>query len=275
MRDVASASNLGASVLSDILDGRFDSPREAAARLAMTGFDTSGLFAVLTVEGERMFASPTYSSHIGRLMKDVFPMGVWVTFENSFAMLLPLERQQVEGFPYYETLEHLTLDSPQLAAVLAKNSLHAYVSEPFENILNASAALEQCRRLPGATHDNSLVTLHWHHRMAALAAATAVASKHGMRLICDQRVLAAHDYDKSHDTEYIKSIRAQLNHPGDTAAAAAELCVHRNTLLYRLRKAHELFGISVESSDEMLGVMFTITVIDDMPDTLEELQPAG
>ena len=135
MTDVATSSNQGASVLSDILDGRFTQTKDATGRLADAGVDTSGAYAMLTVEGERLFASPTYSSHVGRLMKDVFPHGIWVTHRNTFCMLLPMPHIDGPAFPYYEKLEELTLDNPPLAALLVNNSLRAYVSEPFENIL--------------------------------------------------------------------------------------------------------------------------------------------
>ena len=54
MTDVATNSNQGASVLSDILDGRFTQTKDATGRLADAGVDTSGAYAMLTVEGERL-----------------------------------------------------------------------------------------------------------------------------------------------------------------------------------------------------------------------------
>lgn len=267
MRDVATSSNLGASVLADVLDGRFTSGGEATARLAAAGFPTNGAFAMLTVEGERLFASPTYSSHIGRLVKDVFPLGIWVTYRNAFAMLLPVGPDVTAGpaFPYYERLESMMLDNPRLAAVLVNNSLRAYVSEPFLDVLQSAAALEECRALAEVAGDESIVALHWHHRLSAFVAELGVGSREGLRLSCDQRVLAALAHDRAHGTEYVATLEAFLNHPGDAVAASEELHVHRNTFFYRLRKVRELFGIPMETGEDLLNALFTITVVRHAP----------
>ena len=270
MADVATRSNQGASVLSDILDGRFVKSLDAAGRLSDAGIDTSGAFAMVTVEGERLFASPTYSSHVGGLMKDVFPQGVWVTHRNTFAMLLPLPRKGSEAFPYYERLEEMMLDNPPLAALLVNNSLRAYVSEPFENVLLCSVGFEECCLLATAVEDDSIVTLHWHHRLRSMAYALADTSRRGTRLMCDQRILAAYDYDCKKGTEYIATIRAFLEHPGDATAASEELYVHRNTFFYRLRKARELFSIPLETGEDMFMARFTIEMVLSMPQLLDQ-----
>lgn len=273
MRDVATSSNQGASVLSDILDGRFGSTKDATARLAMAGFDVSGAFAMLTVEGERLFASPTYSSHIGRLMKDVFPRGIWVTYRNSFAMILPVEQEKAspkgQSFPYYEALESMTLDNPPLAAVLVNNSLRAFVSEPFLGVLDASAALDECRALAEVAPTDTIVALHWHHRLSAFMSALGAGSRKAIRLACDQRILAARAHDLAHGTEYVATLWAFLNHPGDAVGASEELHVHRNTFFYRLRKARELFSIPLDTGEDMQNALFTITVIRSLPQMLD------
>ena len=274
MRDVATSSNLGASVLADILDGRFSSSKEATMRLASAGFDVSGAFAMVTVEGERLFASPTYSSHIGRLVKDVFPRGIWVTHRNAFAMLLPVRclpaASKGRGFPYYERLEAMTLDNPPLAAVLVNNSLRAFVSEPFLDVLDAAAALEECRSLAEVAPTDTIVALHWHHRLSAFLAELGAGSRKGIMLACDQRILAARAHDLAHGTEYVATLWAFLNHPGDAVGASEELHVHRNTFFYRLRKVRELFSIPLDTGEDMLNALFTITVIRYLPQLLED-----
>lgn len=274
MRDVATSSNQGASVLSDILDGRFSSTKEATARLASAGFDVSGGFAMVTVEGERLFASPTYSSHIGRLVKDVFPRGIWVTYHNAFAMLLPVERHELgakgQAFPFYERLETMTLDNPPLAAVLVNNSLRAFVSEPFLDVLDAAAALDECRALAEVAPEDTIVALHWHHRLSAFVAGLGPGARKAIRLACDQRILAARDHDRAHGTEYVDTLWAFLNHPGDAVGASEDLHVHRNTFFYRLRKARELFDIPLDTGEDMLNALFTITVIRHLPQLLED-----
>ncbi|GAA3826411.1 PucR family transcriptional regulator [Streptomyces phyllanthi] len=55
--------------------------------------------------------------------------------------------------------------------------------------------------------------------------------------------LRAHDAE--HATEYAVTLLAYLRHFGDVVAASGELHIHQNTLRLRLRRAEQLFGVSL------------------------------
>lgn len=64
--------------------------------------------------------------------------------------------------------------------------------------------------------------------------------------------MAAHDAE--HQTAYTASVTAWLDAVGDVTAAARELEIHPNTLRYRLRRAGELFDISLDRPEDRLSV---------------------
>ncbi|GCD96941.1 PucR family transcriptional regulator [Embleya hyalina] len=53
------------------------------------------------------------------------------------------------------------------------------------------------------------------------------------------------DHDRAHGSHYGATVSAYLEVFGDTARAARRLHITRNTLRYRLRRAHELFGVDL------------------------------
>ncbi|MBP0460744.1 PucR family transcriptional regulator, partial [Streptomyces montanisoli] len=59
-------------------------------------------------------------------------------------------------------------------------------------------------------------------------------------------------HDRAHGSAYGESAAAYLHAFGDTAAAAARLNIHPNTLRYRLRRARELFGVDLTNADGRL-----------------------
>lgn len=59
-------------------------------------------------------------------------------------------------------------------------------------------------------------------------------------------------HDRTHGSEYGETVAAYLRALGDTAAAAARLNIHPNTLRYRLRRARELFGVDLADADGRL-----------------------
>ena len=60
------------------------------------------------------------------------------------------------------------------------------------------------------------------------------------------------DYDKRHDGELIHTLEAFFIHNGNLARTAEMLCVHRNTLGYRLGRVSEITGMNLDDSDTRL-----------------------
>jgi hypothetical protein len=67
-------------------------------------------------------------------------------------------------------------------------------------------------------------------------------------------------YDCDHGTAYAASVTGWLDSVGDVSAAARRLEVHPNTLRYRLRRAGELFHISLDDPDDRLAVWLQLRV---------------
>jgi len=64
---------------------------------------------------------------------------------------------------------------------------------------------------------------------------------------------AMREHDRARRTDYAASVLAWLEATGNVGEAARRLSVHPNTLKYRLRRAHELFGIDLEQPDVRLS----------------------
>lgn len=76
------------------------------------------------------------------------------------------------------------------------------------------------------------------------------------------RARAAIDLDARSGTEYALTLRTYLDCGRDSARAAALLSVHQNTLRYRLRRVHELFGIDLDNADDTLMLWLSLRVGD-------------
>ena len=70
------------------------------------------------------------------------------------------------------------------------------------------------------------------------------------------------DLDARSGTEYAATLRTYLDCGRDSARTAALLSVHQNTLRYRLRRVHELFGIDLDNADDTLTLWLSLRVVD-------------
>ncbi|NGO12604.1 PucR family transcriptional regulator [Streptomyces sp. HC44] len=73
--------------------------------------------------------------------------------------------------------------------------------------------------------------------------------------------LRAHDTE--HATEYCATLLTYLRHFGDVAAASADLHIHQNTLRLRLRRAEQLFGVSLADPTRRLLLTLELAALDE------------
>lgn len=68
----------------------------------------------------------------------------------------------------------------------------------------------------------------------------------------DPRLRALFDYDRKHSASLRDSVETYLREHGDVRAAAVALCVHPNTLRYRLRRVEDILGMNLDDPADRL-----------------------
>lgn len=69
-------------------------------------------------------------------------------------------------------------------------------------------------------------------------------------------------YDEENSTEFLPTLKSYVFNLKNTKKTANELHIHRNTLLYRINKIEELFGITLDSAEDFLYMMTIFYMID-------------
>jgi hypothetical protein len=70
------------------------------------------------------------------------------------------------------------------------------------------------------------------------------------------------DYDKEHNTTFSESLRVWLDASRNAKTAADALHLHRNTLIYHLKRASQIADIDLEDAPTLLYVEMTYRMID-------------
>ena len=82
-----------------------------------------------------------------------------------------------------------------------------------------------------------------------------------LRIFCVHEAILLYEYDKANDSEFFKSMYTYLKHNRSLASAASELKIHRNTLLYRIRRAAEISGIDPSGTDIVLPILLSYEIL--------------
>lgn len=79
---------------------------------------------------------------------------------------------------------------------------------------------------------------------------------------CNPALLTLMDFDKKNGTSYVQTLfvfSGNMNNHMDTANT---LHIHRNTLIYRLKKIEEIMGISLNDSYIILHILMSFRILE-------------
>jgi PucR family transcriptional regulator, purine catabolism regulatory protein len=79
-----------------------------------------------------------------------------------------------------------------------------------------------------------------------------------LRALVEQVLGAVIDYDAAHAGDLVTSVRVWLEHDRQTDRAASALCIHPNTLLYRVRRFEQISGRSLTSTESLAEIWLAL-----------------
>lgn len=156
--------------------------------------------------------------------------------------------------PQYQSARTVTAWARQLVDQLESKralALRAAIACPVPDLSGVPGARVEVDRVLDSGPDRRVTTLA-ESRTAVLLGE--ILDLVGARPeLHDPRLRALLDYDRKHSANLRESVEAYLRAHGDVRAAATTLCVHPNTLRYRIRRVEDIVGIDLsDPSDRML-----------------------
>ncbi|MDF2501903.1 MAG: transcriptional regulator, PucR family [Anaerosporomusa subterranea] len=83
-----------------------------------------------------------------------------------------------------------------------------------------------------------------------------------LREIYDDTLGRLLDYDVTHNTDYLNTLKCYLENDASIQAVAKLTFVHRNTINYKLNKIKEITGYDISSVEERLKIMLAFKIKD-------------
>lgn len=75
-------------------------------------------------------------------------------------------------------------------------------------------------------------------------------------------VIAVSEYDKTHGTNFLETLRLYLTYIDNPGKIAEELYIHKNTVFYRINKLKEKFKLQLDNGDECFKMHMTIKLME-------------
>lgn len=149
----------------------------------------------------------------------------------------------------------------QLPVILRGSEIHLGISYPFQNLFHLPQYLEQAQiALESAFHKNI--------RLCMCADCVVPYTRNLIRKT--QTINLEHPvtkqirrYDQAHGTEYYKTLQTYIMEERSVMRTAEALHIHKNTLLYRIRRIQEQFPIDLDNREERFKLILNYLIYSD------------
>ena len=227
--------------------------RPARRVLERLGFDPDGGYQVLCVEHPAHVAQRTVCAIVEDVMAGAGEASVVGRHEGRILCLLPAGATELaEGICEAAKLRN------HRGVVVGRSRLHNDLSELRAALREAILAVG----ISGAGDVRDISALGLPGVLAGLDGSV------GTEAFVAEVLGPLLDYDRSERASLVESLRSYLRHGCRPGPAAAELCVHRHTLTYRLERVTELTGRDPRDGAQLLTFALALELHDRTTSTL-------
>jgi len=96
--------------------------------------------------------------------------------------------------------------------------------------------------------------LHIYEDYAIYHIAKACLQTGSLRVFCQPKLYVLMEYDQEHNTSFTNSLHAYLKHSRNITETAKALHLHRNSMIYHLKRIEEIMGFSLTDSNTLLHI---------------------
>ncbi len=207
------------------------------------------LYALCASQDKRNPAKASLN-YLKDIITEIIPDSISVVYKKDIVVLIGNDSPYT---PFSEPLRK------QVDDFLAINSMYAGLSRSFTDMGNLKKHYQFARTASwfGEIYDQSYrAYLYDEYYLFDLFASLELNRE--LQDFCSDAVLEMMQYDKEANTDYLESARCYLENDKNLNKCAQKMCMHRNSMDYRIKKIEELFH--VDFSDENFCFSFYLSV---------------
>ena len=249
------SGELGSYFLHNLISDRHPSEAVTRRRLKALNFHPKPVLYLVCLHAEGSGLERDQVERLAGQLRPVLHHALYTSYHRQFVALLSRD----EDDPLSERSE------PKLQEVATLNSLSVGVSNAFTSITETRSAYEQARSAirygtltSNALNDNGL----YHYADIAYLRMLEFANRRtNLMNFCHPALLRLQAHDEEHKGELMDTLFFYLQFAGSTTRAAKLLCLHKNTMLYRMGRIRELLGVDLSSGEVVFALQVSFRVL--------------
>jgi sugar diacid utilization regulator len=154
-------------------------------------------------------------------------------------------------------------DAVRLRDFLKEYHLHAGLSRAFTHLIDLPDHYRQSlEALDLGTHIDSDVTIYPYDDYAIYHIAKVCAETTDLKKFCHPKLEYLMAYDAEHKTSFTDSLYMYLKHSRNITNTAKALHLHRNSMIYHLKRIEEILNFSLSDNDMLLHIELSFRLLE-------------
>ena len=224
----------------DILDGKITSDQQYNARANYLKTEFSRNLYCLVIEITRS-SSTLNTMHIRKLFENKFHNSKTLLYHNDIIILIQLpEKDKITACEIQE-----------ISSICKENELYGGMSNSFRNILHLPEYYSQARcAVSLGTERSDLPSLFLYKDYYIQHIHNIFCQNESLHSFCHPALKILQDYDRENTSHLALSLYTYLVCERNITAAAEAMFIHRNTLIYRLKKINSIISFDYDDYRE-------------------------
>lgn len=239
--------------LADLLKNPKHNITDMKKRLELLGYHLKDSFYIIAIPPAAHSTSDFQLDVILEHLKHIFPGSIYVIYEDTIVFLI--SKAMYHGFSEYE-LE-------QLQQYLTANHLIAGISNFFQQLEDTSRFYHQAIDAVhlGLKLKTTDCICYYSDYYVYKMLETYEKEDNEIRFLIHPGLMRLYYYDQEKGTEFMQTLQEYLIHPGQTSVVAANLHIHKNTLLYRLGKIKEITDCELAVGEDYMNMNLSLMIM--------------
>ena len=239
--------------LADLLKNPNQDVTHIKERLKVLGYNLKETFYIIAIPPVSHSFSDLKLEVILEHLKDIFSGSIYVIYEDTIVFLI--SRAMNQNLSEYEL--------SQLSKYLVVNDLKAGISNFFQNLEDASRFFHQAIdsvHLGMKLKDSSPIYYYSDYYLYQMLEIYEKEDSQ-IRFLIHPGLMKLYLYDQKRNTDFMITLREYLSQPGQPAKIAKNLHIHKNTLLYRMKKIKEITDCDFIEGEDFMNFNLSIRIM--------------
>ena len=239
--------------LLDIIDGKIQSKEEMDGYFQKLELKRHQKYQLGLISFEESMVRTDYHFAMMDYLEIILPESKCVMMDSYIVAIFPL----TEG--------HFLSDSLQakLSGFLKTHECFCVLSPEFQSLEKLPQIVSQVKAiLPFINHKNNEQNMYYYYEYQQLHCMKMISKNISLDTLTHPMIKKLIDYDQKYNTDYLETFKVYLRNNCNISETSKILHMHRNTLLYRIKRIEELLGSTFEDWELRKHLFFSIDCLE-------------